>query len=162
MRFPRTLRLDDSDDHAFDRAAAAGEWAVAGGFAFADDLPEALAGKRRQAFRNGFLGTTSFGWSTLVAVTEIDATDYEAVVEALARHLLEAHGAPHMEAARAAARGETEFAAGLCQHKVNTLLAVEREFGPQGVVERFRALDPPREKMHARIWNIVEDERERG
>ena len=162
MRFPRTLRLDDSDDHAFERAAQAGEWAVAGGFAFADDQPETLAGKRRQAFRNGFLGTSSFGWSTLVVVTEIGAIEFEAVVEALARHLLESYGAPTIEAARAAARGEAEFAAGLCQHKLNTLLAVERKFGPQGVVERFRALDPPREALHARIWNIVEDGREHG
>ena len=162
MRFPRTLRLDDSDDHAFERAAQAGEWAVAGGFAFADDQPETLAGKRRQAFRNGFLGTSSFGWSTLVAVTEIEAVEYEAVVEALAQHLLKSYGAPNIGAAREAARGETEFAAGLCTHKLNTLLAVEREFGPQGVVERFRSIEPPREALHARIWNIVEDGRERG
>jgi Family of unknown function (DUF6505) len=161
MRFPRTIRLDASDEQVFDHAAAPGEWAVSGGFVFADADPQ-LAGKQRQAFRHGFLGTTSFGWSTLVLVAEIDFLAYEAVVEALAQHLFTAYGAPDLGAARQAAREEAEFAAGLCTERLNTLIAVERQFSPSGIAERFRAIEPPRATDHAQIWEIVADRAERG
>jgi Family of unknown function (DUF6505) len=156
-RFPRTLRLDNSDDKVFARAAASGEWAVPGGFAFADATPDSLTGKARQAFRNGFLGTASFGWSTLVAVAEIDDASYAGVIEALAAHFIAVYGAPDRASALAAATAEAEFAAGLCQHKINTLLSIERDFGDTGVIERFRAVEAPREPAHAKIWRIVED-----
>jgi hypothetical protein len=157
MRFPCTIRLDASDSRVFAVAAEPGEWAVTGGFVFADQEPASLAGKQRQAFAQGFLGTTSFGWSSLVSVAEIDFAQYEAVIEALARHLLAHYGAPDIAAARAAAREEAEFAASLCTHRVNTLIALERSFGPQGIVERFRTIEAPREAPHARIWTIEQD-----
>jgi hypothetical protein len=158
MRLPRTIRLDGSDERVYEVAAAPGEWAVSGAFAFADADPEGLTGKARQAFRNGFLGTASFGWSTFVVVQDIDAAGFDAVIQALAAHFVARYGAPDMAAALSAARGEVEFAASLCPHKLNTLLAVERELGPQGIIERFRVVEPPREADHARIWKIVEDD----
>jgi hypothetical protein len=158
MRFPRTIRLDASDEQVFPRAAAPGEWAVSGGFTFADHDPARIAGKERQAFRYGFLGVASFGWSTLVSVAEIDFLAYEEVIEALARHLFECYGAPELAAARQAAREEAEFAAGLCTQRLGTLIAVEREFGPQGISERFRAVEPPREPPHARIWTVLPED----
>jgi len=155
MRFPRTIRLDGSDAQVFERAAAPGEWAVSGAFAFVDSTPETLRGKPAQAFAGGFLGTESFGWSTLVAVAEIPLDELEAVIEALARHFVECYGAPSLAAAREAAEAEAAFAGGLCEHKVNTLLAVERSFGPDGIVERFRTIEPLKSGRHARIWTIV-------
>lgn len=157
MRFPRAIRLDASDERVFAAAAEPGEWAVSGGFVFADHDPQQLAGKERQAFVHGFLGTASFGWSTLVSVAEIGFTEYEAVIEALAQHLLAEYGAPDMAAARAAAREEAEFAASLCTHRINTLIAVERSWGPQGIVERFRTIEAPREAPHAHIWTVERD-----
>ena len=56
MKLPRTVRFDQSDSQVYETAAGDGEWAVPGGFAFADDSAETLTGKRRQAFANGFLG----------------------------------------------------------------------------------------------------------
>jgi hypothetical protein len=162
MRFPRTIRLDASDEQVFPRVAAPGEWAVAGGFVFADQDPALLAGKERQAFRHGFLGVTSFGWSTLVTVAEIDLLAYEGVIEALAQYLLERYDAPDLDAALQAAREEAEFAAGLCAQRLGTLIAVEREFGPQGISERFRAVEAPRETAHARIWTVIPDGAEDG
>ena len=100
-RLPRTLRLDPSDTVVFDRAAEPGEWAVPGGFAFWDEDPAALAGRRRQAFRAGFLGLGSFGWSTLVEVAEAAPGERAQAVEALAARILAEHGAPGPEAARA-------------------------------------------------------------
>ena len=162
MRFPRTIRLDASDEHVFEHAAAPEEWAVSGAFAFADLPPEALTGKTLQAFARGFLGTRSFGWSTLVAVAEIRPDELAAVTEALARHFVDRYGAPSLEAARPVARAEAGFASGLCEHPVNTLLTVERELGQGGIIERFRALQPGRGSAHARIWSIVPDGEDDG
>jgi Family of unknown function (DUF6505) len=162
MRFPRTIRLDASDTRVFAQAAEPEEWAVSGAFAFANAPPEALTGKTAQAFARGFLGTRSFGWSTLVAVAEITPDELEAVIDALARHLVERYGAPSLAAALPAARAEAEFACGLCTHKVNTLLTVERELGPDGIVERFRAVEPGRGSPHAKIWSLVPDHEDDG
>lgn len=158
MRFPRTIRLDNSDEAVFERAAAPGEWAVSGAFAFADRIPAEITGKQRQAFANGFLGTASFGWSTLVQVATIREEEYEAVVNALAAHFVDCYGAPDPAGALPAARAEAEFAASLCEHRVNTLLNVERTFGEDGILERFRTIEPPRAADHAKIWTIVDDD----
>ena len=158
MKFPRCIRLDASDAQVFSRAARPGEWAVPGSFAFADADPAALDGKARQAFGRGWLGTESFGHSSLVEVAEIDEAAFFQVVERLARHFVAAYGAPDLAAALPAARAEADDAAGLCDHKVNTLLALEREATEAGLVERVRVITPERAQDHARIWEIVEDE----
>jgi hypothetical protein len=158
-RFPRTIRFDASDERVFERAAGPDEWAVSGAFAFADADPAAITGKARQAFANGFLGTASFGWSTFVAVAEIAPDEFERVVGTLAAHFVERYGAPSLAAALPVARAEAEFAASLCEgHKVNTLLAVERAFGPDGIRERFRVIEPRGEPQHARIWELADDD----
>jgi hypothetical protein len=136
-RLPRTIQLDPSDRSVFDCAAEPGEWAVTGSFAFLDTPPEALTGKRRTAFQHGFLGTGSFGWSTLVMVSDASEETVAATTEALARHFVAVHGAPTMLAARAVAAREVAFAASLCDHPVGTLLTIFRQDGPDGVVEQF-------------------------
>ena len=141
MMLPRTLRLDPSDAVVFEAAAAPGEWAVPGGFAFWDEDPAAMSGKRRQAFRAGFLGLSSFGWSTLVEVAPADTAAREAATAALAAHIRAAYGAPDDAAARGAAEEEIAFAASLCDgHPPGTVLAVTRtaEGGEQR--ESFRTL----------------------
>jgi ADP-ribose pyrophosphatase YjhB (NUDIX family) len=138
---PRTIRLDPSDSLVFERAAEPGEWAVPGGFAFWDEAPEGMSGKRRQAFRSGFLGLTSFGWSTLVEVAEADAAAREQAVAALARHLVAAHGAPDEATARPAAEEEIAFAESLCEgHPPGTALALSRSLEDGRLRERFRTL----------------------
>ena len=137
MRYPKAIRLDESDAHVFERAAEPGECVVVGSFVFADDEPEAIAGKRRQAFRNGFLGIGSFGWSTLAVVAEIDEATFDAAVERLADRLEATFGAPSRAAAVAAAREEAGFAASLCNWPVNTVIALDREFGEGGYRRAF-------------------------
>lgn len=158
MRLPRTVRLDASDLQIFETAAAPGEWAVPGAFAFADSDPERLGRKQRLAFASGWLGTESFGRSTLVEVAEIDEAGFFATVERLARHFVAHYGAPDLAAALPAARAEADYAASLCEHKLHTLLAVEREMTEQGLAERFRVIRPDRSQDHARIWEIVEED----
>ena len=158
MRLPRVIRLDQSDTRIFERAAEPGEWAVTGAFAFANADPAALTGKRRQAFTNGFLGTTSFGRSTLVEVAEIDGAGHADVIQRLALHFITDYGAPDLEAALPAARDEVAFAASIAEHKLHTLLAVMRELGDDGIVERFSVITPARATEHAKIWDVVEDD----
>ncbi len=152
MKLLRTIRFDSTDEKVFPRAAAADEIAVAGAFVFADDEPETLDGKRLQAFKSGFLGLESFGFSTFAAVAEISDADYARAIELLAYRLFAEFEAPDLEAARAAAREEVDFAAGLAAHPVNTIVAVERELDEDGIKERFRTVAAPREKDHAKVW----------
>lgn len=134
---PRTIQLDASDASVFEQAAEPGEWAVTGSFAFLSEGQEAITGKRRQAFRNGFLGLRSFGWSTLVTVAPASDADVAAAVEALAQHFVGRHGAPGLDAARPVAVREVAFAESLCEHPAGTMLTVQREWGPDGLIERF-------------------------
>jgi uncharacterized protein DUF6505 len=166
-RLPRTLRLDPSDTVVFDRAAEPGEWAVPGGFAFWDEDPAALAGRRRQEFRAGFLGLGSFGWSTLVEVAEAAPGERAAAVEALAARILRAYGAPGPDAARAAAEEEIAFAESLCGHPPGTVLALSRSVEEGGAVrERFRTLrrreGPPADRSRLPVFGVVEVEGEDG
>jgi hypothetical protein len=139
-RLPRTLRLDASDTLIYDPAAEPGEWAVPGGFEFWQEDQAAMSGKRRQAFRGGFLGLSSFGWSTLVEVAEADAAARESALSALATRIRGVHGAPDEAAARAAAEEEIRFAESLCDHPTGTVLALTRSQEGEQVTERFRTL----------------------
>ena len=162
MKFPRCIRLDASDLNIYAHAAEPGEWAVPGGFAFADCDPDGLDRKARLAFHSAWLGAESFGHSTLAEVAEIDDAGFERVVERLARHFVESYAAPGLEAARPVARAEAEEAAALCEHKVHTLLALEREMTEAGVVERYRVITPARAQDHAKVWEIVPEDDEGG
>jgi hypothetical protein len=142
LKFPRTIRLDPSDTFVFERAAEPGEWAVSGAFVFWNQDPAKLGPKQRVALRSGFLGIDSFGWSTLAIVTEATEAERLAMVERLAAQLLEKFGAPDAGAARDAAEEETAFAASLCDHPAQTLLAVQRSVEGGEIRERFRTLKP--------------------
>src|SRR6476620_8151494 len=114
MKLLRTIRLDPSDTFVFDQAAEPGEWAVTGAFIFADADPATLEGKARAAFRSGFLGVASLGWSTLVQIVEASEDDRLAAIGMLAKQLVARFGAPSIEDAAAAAEEEFAFAASLC------------------------------------------------
>jgi len=157
-KFPRVVRLDSSDLHVFPQAAAPGEWAVPGSFAFSGNGIENLEGKERLAFAHGWLGTESFGFAALVEVAEMPEAEFFDVIERLARRFVERYGAPSLGDALPAARVEADYAAGLCDHKVHQLLALEREDGPEGLKERIRLVRPERAGDHAKIWEIVEED----
>jgi phenylpyruvate tautomerase PptA (4-oxalocrotonate tautomerase family) len=142
LKLPRTIRLDPSDTFVFRRSAEPGEWAVTGTFLFDPAGVEALDTKGRTAFRSGFLGIGSFGWSTLAVVTDASAQERESVVAQLAARLVEHLGAPDLDSARAAAEEEVAFAASLCDHPAQTLLALHRTLEDGTIRERFRTLRP--------------------
>jgi hypothetical protein len=142
VKLLRTIRLDPSDTFVFQAAAEPGEWAVTGAFMFADGDPSKLEGKARAAFRSGFLGVNSLGWSTLVQIVEASEDDRKAAVETLAIQLIAHFGAPTMAAATAAAEEEIEFAASLCNHEHDTLIALQRSHEGGEIREAFRTLRP--------------------
>ena len=142
MKLLRTIRLDPSDTFVFERAAEPGEWAVPGAFVFARSDFAALEGRRRAAFRSGFLGVDSFGWSTLVQVVDAGPDDRLAAVELLARRLVERFGAPNIDAAMPAAEEEIAFAASLADHPKGMLVAMARKHEDGAIREAFRTLTP--------------------
>ncbi|MDR7037924.1 hypothetical protein J2X36_002677 [Methylobacterium sp. BE186] len=167
IKLPRTLRLDPSDTFVFAHPAEPGEWAVTGSFLFFDADPEALPPKERAAFRSGFLGVTSFGFSTLVVVSEASEAEREAAVAALARHIREKLGAPSEAAARAAAEEEIAVAASLCGPAIGTVIALNRSVEGGELKERFRTLQrregvPGADRLHAhsRAFTFVETDDE--
>ena len=94
MKLLRTIRLDPSDTFVFEQAAEPGEWAVSGAFMFLDADPAALEGKERAAFRAGFLGVQSLGWSTLVQIVDAERGRSAEAVDMLAQQLVAEFGAP--------------------------------------------------------------------
>ena len=84
MKFPKTIRFDNSDLNIFENPSEEGEWAISGAFEFSNDTKENLKGKRKQSFSNGFLGLDSFGRSTFVSISSIDEPEKVIIVKKLA------------------------------------------------------------------------------
>ncbi len=160
MKLLRTIQLDPSDTFVFDPSAEPGEWAVTGTFMFADDDPSMLEGKARAAFRSGFLGVASLGWSTLVQIVEASDDDRLAAIDTLARHLVADFGAPSLEHAVAAAEEEFEFAASLCHHPLDILIAMHRSHEDGAIRETFRTLRPKDGPKPLRAFAFLEVEGE--
>ena len=160
MKLLRTIRLDPSDTFVFERAAEPGEWAVTGAFMFADADPATLEGKARAAFRSGFLGVASLGWSTLVQIVEASEDDRLGAIGALAKQLVAHCGAPSIEDAAAAAEEEFAFAASLCNHPLDTLIAMHRSHDGGEIREAFRTLRPKDGPKPLRAFAFLEVEGE--
>jgi hypothetical protein len=164
MKLLRTIRLDPSDSFVFDPPAEPGEWAVSGAFAFWSSDPASLEGKARTAFRSGFLGVSSLGWSTLAQIVEAGATERAELVELLTAQLVQHFGAPDMATAKTAAEDEVAFIESLCTEPRDTLIAVHRRYEAGAVRESFRTLRPREGAKPARVFDFfdVEGEDEPG
>lgn len=160
MKLLRTIQLDPSDTFVFDKAAEPGEWAVSGAFMFWDTDTDALQGKARSAFRSGFLGVETLGWSTLVQIVEASEEDRVRVVDMLAQKLLAHFGAPDIDAARTAAAEEVAFAESLCNQPKDILVGVHRRFEDGAVRETFRTLRPREGAKPNRVFAFLEVEGE--
>ena len=160
MKLMRTIRLDPSDTFVFDPPAEPGEWAVSGAFAFWNSDPASLEGKARTAFRSGFLGVETLGWSTLVQIVEASADDRASLVAMLAQQLVARFGAPDLTAASAAAEEEVAFAESLCTQPQDSLIAVHRSYEDGEVREQFRTLHQREGAKPARAFTFLEVEGE--
>lgn len=166
-RLPRTIRLDPSDRVVFAHAAEPGEWAVPGTFLFAGRPVADLTRKEQIAFRSGFLGIASFGYSTLVTVTPCRPDERAAAVAALAQQFVTHLGAPDVATALPAAEEEIALAEDLCRgHAEGTLIALARTDEGGAIRERFRTLKPRDETAfsagylqgHDRAFFVVESD----
>lgn len=160
-KFLRTIRFDPSDDNVFEIASGGGEWAVSGAFAFADCDRDAIVGKTKQAFANGFLGLGSFGRSTFSVVSEMTDAELETIETMLAQHFVDRYGAPGIDAALPVAREECGFIRDLCAEiPINTVFTVRRTLDEDDQInEEFRTMQAPGDApQHARIWTVVEDD----
>lgn len=163
MKLLRTIALDPSDTFIFDVAAEPGDWAVSGAFRFYDRDPAGLSGKDRSAFRGGFLGVRSWGWSTLVQIVHATEEDRRALVELLAHQLVDKFGAPDVAAARPAAEEEVAFAESLCTHPISSLIAVHRSVGDGEVRESFRRLQLREgQDRHSKAFSFMEIDDDAG
>jgi hypothetical protein len=158
VKLLRTIALDSSDTFVFDVAAEPSDWAVSGAFRFCDRDPAKLRGKDHSAFRSGFLGVRSWGWSTLAQIVHATEDDRQAVVELLARQLAERFGAPDLATARLAAEEEVAFAQSLCTHPVGALIAVHRAASDGEVRESFRRLQLREGQRHGKAFSFMEVE----
>jgi hypothetical protein len=158
MKLLRTIRLDPSDTFVFEKAAEPGEWAVPGSFVFWNQDPSALEGKARSAFRAGILGIGSLGWSTLAQIVEADDAHHTEAVEMLAQRLMQNFGAPDLTLARLAASEEIAYAASLCDHPLDTLVAVHRVYEDDSIRETFRTLRPRNGPKPLRAFSFLEAE----
>jgi hypothetical protein len=156
MKLLKTIRADRSDTFIFDKAAEPGEWAVSGGFVFAHRDPARLSGKPRAAFRGGFLGIDSFGWSTLVRIVEANEADRAVATKLLAAQLVRHFGAPDLITARAAAEEEIAFAESLCEPPAGKLIAVSRRYEKDMMHEAFRTLQSSAQWEQAPVFTFIE------
>jgi len=143
MMLARAIHFDESDMNIFHSPARTGEWCIAGGFEFSNWSEADLTGKARQAFANGWLGVETFGRVSVVAVTQLEPAEFDALKAALAQHFVQVYGAPSVEAASQVAEEELRHMAELCEDQApNTLLTVSRELTDAGVKESFRMIEP--------------------
>ncbi len=157
--FLRNIRLDASDAEVFEQPSDPGEWAVTGAFMFLHDSDESLAGKRLQAFRNGFMGINSFGWSTLAEVADITDGEYQEVINTLADGFVTHLGAPDREAAMEAAIAEVEYVASACEFPSGTLIALSREMTDEGIAENLHMVKPAADGHDSlKLWEWSPDD----
>ncbi|MGY4331887.1 hypothetical protein ACVWWG_006304 [Bradyrhizobium sp. LB7.2] len=84
--------------------------------------------------------------------------DHCAVVDLLARRLVERFGAPDPTSARLAAEEEVAFAQSLCTYPIGSLIAVHRAASNGEVRESFRRLQLREGQRHGKAFSFMEVE----
>jgi hypothetical protein len=134
VRFPRVVSPQGKIPRLAGPQASPGEWAVTGAFRYAHRDP---------AFVGSWLGIDSFAPALQVETVPIAASDLDQVARMLAAYLLDVWEVPTPELAVELAREEIGFALALAEHPTGTILALRREFGEQGLMERARIVAGP-------------------
>jgi hypothetical protein len=143
MMLARAIHFDESDMNIFHSPARTGEWCISGGFEFSNWGEGDLTGKARQAFSNGWLGLETFGRVSVVAITQVEPSELDALVTNLAQHFVDIYGAPSVEEAQGVARDEVMHMVDICDGQApNTLLLMSRELTEAGVKESYRIVEP--------------------
>ena len=158
MKFAKTIRFDKSDLNIFPLASEEGELAVVGTFNFYNLKQDDLKGKVKQAFSNGFMGCTTFGYSTLVSLVNIKEKELQQLKTNLGKFLIDNFGAPSQEMAEEAANEEINFMLDLCKnHEIGSLLSLSRTWEADGIKEKFRNLPKADSCAEQKIWTFVDE-----
>ena len=158
MKFAKTIRFDKSDLNIFPTIAEEGELAVVGTFSFFNFDEENLKGKMKQAFSNGFLGIPSFGYSTLISLTQVEEEDLKSLKNTLSDCFLKNYGAPSFEHAYKAADDEVNLMLDLCSsHDKGSLISISREITKDGIKENFRNLPKAESCAEQNFWTFEEE-----
>ena len=158
MKFAKTIRFDKSDLNIFPLASEEGELAIVGTFNFYNLKQDDLKGKVKQAFSNGFMGCTTFGYSTLVSLVNIKEKELQRLKTNLGKFLIDNFGAPSQEMAEEAANEEINFMLDLCKnHEIGSLLSLSRTWENDGIKERFRNLPKADSCAEQKIWTFVDE-----
>ena len=158
MKFAKTIRFDKSDLNIFPLASEEGELAVVGTFNFYNLKQDDLKGKVKQAFSNGFMGCTTFGYSTLVSLVNIKEKELQQLKTNLGKFLIDNFKAPSREIAERAANEEINFMLDLCKnHEIGSLLSLSRTWENDGIKERFRNLPKADSCAEQKIWTFVDE-----
>jgi len=158
MKFAKTIRFDKSDLNIFPLASEEGELAIVGTFNFYNLKQDDLKGKVKQAFSNGFMGCTTFGYSTLVSLVNIKEKELQQLKTNLGKYLIDNFGAPSQEMAEEAANEEINFMLDLCKnHEIGSLLSLSRTWEADGIKEKFRNLPKADSCAEQKIWTFVDE-----
>ena len=158
MKFAKTIRFDKSDLNIFPVASEEGELAIVGTFNFYNLKQDDLKGKIKQAFSNGFMGCTTFGYSTLVSLVNIKEKELQQLKTNLGKFLIDNFGAPSQEMAEEAANEEINFMLDLCKnHEIGSLLSLSRTWEADGIKEKFRNLPKADSCAEQKIWTFVDE-----
>ena len=158
MKFAKTIRFDKSDLNIFPLASEEGELAIVGTFNFYNLKQDDLKGKVKQAFSNGFMGCTTFGYSTLVSLVNIKEKELQQLKTNLGKFLIDNFGAPSQEMAEEAANEEINFMLDLCKnHEIGSLLSLSRTCETDGIKEKFRNLPKADSCAEQKIWTFVDE-----
>ena len=158
MKFAKTIRFDKSDLNIFPLASEEGELAIVGTFNFYNLKQDDLKGKVKQAFSNGFMGCTTFGYSTLVSLVNIKEKELQQLKTNLGKFLIDNFGAPSQEMAEEAANEEINFMLDLCKnHEIGSLLSLSRTWEIDGIKEKFRNLPKADSCAEQKIWTFVDE-----
>ena len=158
MKFLKTIRFDPSDVNVFENAAEPDQWAIPGGFHFANVTENELVGKSKQAFSHGFLSLQSFGFSTFTSVTDISQDEKKDITQELAEQFIQSYGAPDLSSAMTVAENEISFVVEMCAGvPINSVFALARYFDElKEIREEFRIVQAPQEAVHTKVWEIIE------
>ena len=158
MKFAKTIRFDKSDLNIFPLASEEGELAIVGTFNFYNLKQDDLKGKVKQAFSNGFMGCTTFGYSTLVSLVNIKEKELQQLKTNLGKFLIDNFGAPSQEMAEKAATEEINFMLDLCKnHEIGSLIILTRTWEDEGIKEKFRNLPKADSCSEQKIWAFVDE-----
>lgn len=151
-RFLKALAPRVDDMLAYGDVSPGDEWAVPGGFAYGDGVPDAREPRRRAAFEQCFLGVESFAHAAAVEVAEIDADELGRLRMQLALQMVGRLGAPGLGAALPVADDEIAYTLEIAELPVGTRLVIERSVDAAGEIhETLKRLQPPADAVAAAI-----------